>query len=257
MIPNSYGASYDAQTGQAGPLEDRMSDFSDFTEKDYQSYINLLRLAFDAVLNAETLEDAKHKAQWAAEGQIHSGYGAFEIVQAQKQYAALESQLAESQRREELLRALYERHKHLDTFLSDETLPPIGRTGSAVLYELWEFIKQAAIDGGAMGSQWQQATDKLLTERHDLWQQMAARWEIHHTEMVRQRRQWLAMTSQNHYEYGYFVGKDKERKRVVLGVVDDSEYDAKKREIDSANFVDPEAHWFIERKDGGAMGEGE
>ncbi|MCB1719652.1 MAG: hypothetical protein KDK05_31330, partial [Candidatus Competibacteraceae bacterium] len=58
-----------------------MSEFTDFTEKDYQSYINLLRLAFDAVLNADTLEEAKRKAEWAAVGAIHSGYGEFEVSQ--------------------------------------------------------------------------------------------------------------------------------------------------------------------------------
>ena len=40
--------------------------------------------------------------------------------------------------------ALYERHKHLDAFLSDESLPPIGKTGSAILCELWGFVKRAA-----------------------------------------------------------------------------------------------------------------
>lgn len=65
----------------------------------------------------------------------------------------LENRVQDLERQNALLRALYERHKHLDTFLSDETLPPIGRTGSAVLYELWEFIKQAAIDGGAVDNE--------------------------------------------------------------------------------------------------------
>lgn len=68
----------------------------------------------------------------------------------QEKSVMLAKRIAELERREKLLLALYERHKHLDTFLSDKKLPPIGRTGSAVLYELWEFIKQAALDGGAM-----------------------------------------------------------------------------------------------------------
>lgn len=50
-------------------------------------------------------------------------------------------QLNEAQRQ---AGALYERHKHLDAFLSDESLPPIGKTGSAILCELWGFVKRAA-----------------------------------------------------------------------------------------------------------------
>ena len=69
-----------------------------------------------------------------------------------KQNAALKETISRLEREKGLLVDLYERHKHLDTFLSDETFPPIGRTGSAILYELWEFVKEAAIDGGALGS---------------------------------------------------------------------------------------------------------
>jgi len=73
-----------------------------------------------------------------------------EVDQLRQQIAALEAELAEARRRDSQIIALYERHRHLDTFLSDEKFPPIGKTGSMILYELWELVKQAAIDGGAL-----------------------------------------------------------------------------------------------------------
>lgn len=151
-----------------------MNDFTDFTEKDYQSYINLLRLAFDAVLNAETLEDAKRKAAWASVGQIHSGYGAFEIVQAQKQIDELTDSLAESQRREELLRPVAEAVNNTNAW-GDLTCGDylIGCLLSNLNKAMLDKALQAAINGGALASQWQQTTDKILDERHELWQQMA------------------------------------------------------------------------------------
>lgn len=157
-----------------------MRNFSDFTEKDYQSYINLLRLAFDAVLNAETLEDAKRKAAWASVGQIHSGYGAFEIVQAQKQIDELTDSLAESRRREELLRAVAGDCIALLDQIIGWRIGIMGEFGevysgsvSRKLIDEMYLKAVAAIDGGALSSQWQQVTGKILDERHELWQQMA------------------------------------------------------------------------------------
>lgn len=45
-----------------------------------------------------------------------------------------------------LLRAEYDRHEHLDDFLMDENLQPLGVTGSAVLHELWRVLKQVVGD---------------------------------------------------------------------------------------------------------------
>lgn len=68
-----------------------------------------------------------------------------------KRIVELESELAGHRLHDLVLLELYKRHRHLDMFLSDDKLPPIGRTGSAVLYELWEFIKQSA--GGTVVSE--------------------------------------------------------------------------------------------------------
>ena len=85
-------------------------------------------------------------------GYWHCTCGFSDYEYMSEENAALRAENERLRREKGLLVALYERHKHLDTFLSDETFPPIGRTGSAILYELWKFVKEAAIDGGALGS---------------------------------------------------------------------------------------------------------
>jgi len=54
------------------------------------------------------------------------------------------------------------------------------------------------------------------------------------------------------YEYGYIIKAGSETGREVLGTVDSSGYEAKGKEIDSANFVsnkqrDKNTTWFIEK----------
>lgn len=54
------------------------------------------------------------------------------------------------------------------------------------------------------------------------------------------------------FEYGYIVSTRGEQRRIVLGEVHQNEYEAKKQEIDTANFVsksqgDENTTWFIEQ----------
>jgi hypothetical protein len=47
-------------------------------------------MAFDAVLNADTLDEAKEKASWAASATaVHEGYGSFEITEIKRHNALL------------------------------------------------------------------------------------------------------------------------------------------------------------------------
>ena len=106
------------------------------------------------------MSDKKHNSSdWQIKGKLQQQIATLQaenerlINRLGDQHSEIVSLAAEKERLERekgLLVALYERHKHLDVFLSDESLPPIGRTGSAILYELWKFIKEAAIDGGAL-----------------------------------------------------------------------------------------------------------
>ena len=51
------------------------------------------------------------------------------------------------------------------------------------------------------------------------------------------------------YEYGYTVSVKNESKSVVLGVVEDSDFQSKKAEIDYANKLDAKCSttWFIKQ----------
>ena len=58
------------------------------------------------------------------------------------EWEAVQAELSELREGVQLLRAEYERHKHLDDFLSDSDLRPLGQTGSAILHELWAMVKK-------------------------------------------------------------------------------------------------------------------
>jgi hypothetical protein len=77
---------------------------------------------------------------------------ALKINDLQKQIAALETQLAESQRREELLRAVGEAARYMFGEASQHEVDgsPYCIIHSDQLLNVYGFM-QAAIDGGAMG----------------------------------------------------------------------------------------------------------
>ena len=56
-----------------------MSEFTDFTEKDYQLYISFFRLMYYIALNAGTLEKVNRDLKWAAVGAACSTYDEFEV----------------------------------------------------------------------------------------------------------------------------------------------------------------------------------